>query len=488
MSQKGRGLPGRARAWAAALAILAFAAVSGGFAAGAGAVPGNFWGVAPQSTPTAEQFQRLKRGGVDSVRIPIEWGAVQANPGGGFNWNGDRRAGRRRRRGGDRSLPLRHRRAAWAVKSAVVNRAAHAMAPLNLPVKTAVQKTGWTTFLTEAVRRYGPNGAFWAANPAIPYRPIRIWQLWNEPNFKYFVARPNPAEYGKLVKLSTPVIRGIDPGAKIVLGGLFAAPKEATYKVKPPQAYFATDFIEQLYKKTPGIKSHVRRSRPSPLHLRLPGHRRSRRRTARRPQGGPAQDHYLVSLMGCQLETSPGVEPFQEIRAGTPSLVRLERGLFGGFKTKDLVLDLRVSEAVVEEWVRSGWLERKNGRITEDSLRYLCRHHSKRFHFKRSRPKRRTGSCFPWAMVAEKLFVAVVGRRNQISRATLPPDESVSVLEPFLKCRVGVGRPVFPLRTTGRPEFCDPFAPQMIPRRTAKDVQHGTFRHFGKRMGFDPGV
>ena len=105
------------------------------------------------------------------------------------------------------------------------------------------------------MRRYGPNGAFWAANPAIPYRPIRVWQLWNEPNFKYFVARPNPAEYGKLVKLSSPVIKGIDPGAKIILAGLFAAPKEAEYKVKPPQAYFATDFIEQLYKKTPGIKS-----------------------------------------------------------------------------------------------------------------------------------------------------------------------------------------------------------------------------------------
>jgi len=88
VSQTGRGLPGRARAWAVALAILAFVAVSGGFAAGASAVPGNFWGVAPQATPTAEQFQRLKRGGVDSVRIPIEWGAVQANQGTGFNWNG----------------------------------------------------------------------------------------------------------------------------------------------------------------------------------------------------------------------------------------------------------------------------------------------------------------------------------------------------------------------------------------------------------------
>jgi hypothetical protein len=129
------------------------------------------------------------------------------------------------------------------------------MAPLNLPVKTSVQKTGWTNFLTQTVRRYGPSGVFWAAHPGIPYKPIRVWQLWNEPNFKYFVARPNPAEYGKLIKLSNPVIKGIDPGAKIILGGLFAAPREAEYRVKPPQAYFATDFIEQLYKKTPGIKS-----------------------------------------------------------------------------------------------------------------------------------------------------------------------------------------------------------------------------------------
>jgi hypothetical protein len=255
VSQRGRGLSGRARAWAAALAILAIAAVSGGFAAGAGAVPGNFWGVAPQATPTAEQFQRLKRGGVDSVRVPVEWGAVQANPGVGFNWNGTDALVGGAAAAGLEVFPFVTGAPTWAVKSAVVNRGAHSMAPLNLPVKTAVQKTGWTTFLTEAVRRYGPNGAFWAANPAIPYHPIRIWQLWNEPNFKYFVARPNPAEYGKLVKLSTPVIRGIDPGAKIVLAGLFSAPKEATYRAKPPQAYFATDFIEQLYKKTPGIKS-----------------------------------------------------------------------------------------------------------------------------------------------------------------------------------------------------------------------------------------
>ena len=41
----------------------------------------------------------------------------------------------------------------------------------------------------------------------------------------------------------------------MILGGLFARPREAEFKRKPPLAYFATDFLEQMYKKTPGIRS-----------------------------------------------------------------------------------------------------------------------------------------------------------------------------------------------------------------------------------------
>ena len=54
-------------------------------------------------------------------------------------------------------------------------------------------------FVSGAVERYGPGGSFWAEHPSLPQRPIRTWQIWNEENFKYFVAKPNPAEYGKLV-------------------------------------------------------------------------------------------------------------------------------------------------------------------------------------------------------------------------------------------------------------------------------------------------
>ena len=73
------------RAWTAALAVAAVASMA--FASIAQAVPANFWGIVPQATPSADQFQRLKRGGVDSVRIPISWGAVEPVQGGALDWS-----------------------------------------------------------------------------------------------------------------------------------------------------------------------------------------------------------------------------------------------------------------------------------------------------------------------------------------------------------------------------------------------------------------
>ena len=99
----------------------------------------------------------------------------------------------------------------------------------------------------------------------MPVKPIRAWQIWNEPNFKFFVAKPNPAEYGKLVKLSSSALKSVDPGAQVVLAGLFSQPKGARYVrivrgkkklVNPTNVnYFASYFLEQMYKSTPGIKS-----------------------------------------------------------------------------------------------------------------------------------------------------------------------------------------------------------------------------------------
>ncbi len=241
-----RGL--RVRAFAVTLALAAMGA--GASASSAGAVPATFWGVVPQAGPSSEQVLRLKRGGVDSIRVPIVWSAVQPVRGGPFDWTGVDGLMTSASNAGVEVLPFLTGAPKWAVP---VNR--RYGSPENLPVRTAVQKRGWTTFVTEAVRRYGPNGTFWTENPILPQRPIRTWQIWNEPNFMYFVARPNPVEYGKLVNLSFAAIRGVDPSAKLILGGLFSRPSEATLSRKPPLAYFAAEFLERLYDSTPGIKT-----------------------------------------------------------------------------------------------------------------------------------------------------------------------------------------------------------------------------------------
>src|SRR4029078_5458117 len=75
----------------------------------------------------------------------------------------------------------------------------------------------------------------------------------NEPNFHYFVAHPNAAEYGKLVKLSFTALRTADPGAQAILAGLFARPKGG--KAKNATNPYASKFLQSMYETTPGVKT-----------------------------------------------------------------------------------------------------------------------------------------------------------------------------------------------------------------------------------------
>lgn len=245
----GRG----ARAWTGSLAVALVGLTA--FASAAQALPANFWGVVPQATPSDEQLQLLKRGGVDSVRIPIEWGAVQPARGVAPDWSNVDTMVTRAANAGVEVLPFLSGAPAWAVPAVFVPGSGKtAKAPSHLPVSGAAA-SAWSSFVTQAVARYGPNGSFWAEHPAVPPRPIRTWQIWNEENFKYFVAKPNPAEYGKLVKLSYTAIKSTDPGAKAILGGMFALPKGCRSKAKPKRAYCAKDFLDLMYLTNPGIKA-----------------------------------------------------------------------------------------------------------------------------------------------------------------------------------------------------------------------------------------
>lgn len=225
------------------------------FAAAAQAIPAKFWGVVPQQVPSDEQFQLLKRGGVDSIRVPIDWPSAQPVPGGPLDWSHVDGVVTKASNAGLEVLPFLTGAPSWAIPHVFVEGTGKtSKAPARLPA-TGAAAGGWSNFVKGAVARYGANGSFWAENPVVPKHPIRAWQIWNEANFKYFVAKPNPAEYGKLVKLTSTALKSVDPSAKAILGGMFALPKGCRSKAKPKRTWCAPDFLEEMYRKTPGIKS-----------------------------------------------------------------------------------------------------------------------------------------------------------------------------------------------------------------------------------------
>src|SRR2546429_354442 len=70
-----------------------------------------------------------------------------------------------------------------------------------------------------AARRYGPTGSFWAGCGCAPH-PIKVWEVWNEENIAPFWNPPNPGQYGALLAGVRAKLRAVDPGARILMGGL----------------------------------------------------------------------------------------------------------------------------------------------------------------------------------------------------------------------------------------------------------------------------
>ena len=92
------------------------------------------------------------------------------------------------------------------------------------------QWNGWLEFVWQAVTRYGENGTFWAANPGLPYRPITLWEVWNEPNLPENNpggAVVQPRAYGELLEAASSYIHGAanarqpTNNAKVLFGGLW---------------------------------------------------------------------------------------------------------------------------------------------------------------------------------------------------------------------------------------------------------------------------
>jgi hypothetical protein len=82
----------------------------------------------------------------------------------------------------------------------------------------------YADFLRALVARYGPQGSLWAEHAEVTARPIRAWQIWNEPNLTRYWTPPRgqgfARSYVTLLRAAHRALRSADPGARTILAGL----------------------------------------------------------------------------------------------------------------------------------------------------------------------------------------------------------------------------------------------------------------------------
>ena len=197
-----------------------------------GLVPPGFIGISPQGVATDEGYELMEQAGLTSVRLPLPWSAVEpfspnlVAP----DWSGFDRSVALAAEHGIRIFPFVYRTPPWLESEPTVE-----------PDGSRWARAAWASFLLSAVRRYGPGGDFWSENPDLPYLPVRLWEVWNEENIVAF-GRADPEGFARLIRISGRVLHRADPGAKVILGGLFGRPLQVPPNVR------SGDFLSRLYR------------------------------------------------------------------------------------------------------------------------------------------------------------------------------------------------------------------------------------------------
>jgi hypothetical protein len=183
-------------------------------AAAAARLPPDFFGVMANGPLDAPGFaldaesQTMRADGVQTERMEIAWDLTEPAQGQFDFALVDRKVLAAARAGID-VLGLIDRSPSWA--------AAQPGQPFSPPRDPA----DFAAFASALVARYGPGGELWRENPGVPARPVRAWEIWNEPNLAvYWTRQPFMRDYARLLDASYAAIKQADPGATVVMAGM----------------------------------------------------------------------------------------------------------------------------------------------------------------------------------------------------------------------------------------------------------------------------
>lgn len=194
------------------ISLLALLAVPAGAQA---RVPRGWLGVVadgPMTAPgfaAAGEWSRMAASGAQSVRTAFPWSALQPAAGAAPDFSGTDGTVLAAAAHGLGVLPILEGTPEWA--------ALHPGDPASPPRDPAAL----AALIPALVARYGPHGSLWAEHPEVRARPIRAWQVWNEPNLTRYWNAPGWARgYVALLKATHRALHRADPGSQTVLAGL----------------------------------------------------------------------------------------------------------------------------------------------------------------------------------------------------------------------------------------------------------------------------
>jgi polysaccharide biosynthesis protein PslG len=174
---------------------------------------GVMWDRAATRAPAADleqQWALMAQSGVESVRTVFSWARAQPTAGTPPDLTGTDQLVGLAARHNIRLLPIVIETPDWAAKR---------------PVQGAppAHVGAYTAFLRSLVLRYGPTGSFWDEHPELPRRPLREWQIWNEPHLDFYwnsKGRSWARGYAPLLRASKRAIESVDRRATIVLAAM----------------------------------------------------------------------------------------------------------------------------------------------------------------------------------------------------------------------------------------------------------------------------
>ena len=195
-------------------------------------VPAGFIGVTTSPPllepgfPLSRELGVMRRSGVESLRMPFNWAAMQPYRTAGEIPN--ELLGRLTLVDG---IPTDFRATDRQIKAAsaagltvlpfVIGTPFWSWSSGRAAPDSVASARAYAAFMGALVGRYGPQGTLWQEHPKIRKLPIRDWQIWNEPHIKgWWPSQPFAPAYVRLLRESRAVIKRADPSARIVLCGL----------------------------------------------------------------------------------------------------------------------------------------------------------------------------------------------------------------------------------------------------------------------------